>query len=162
VLLAAGSVSIIMVLTAAAANATHRTEVKRISEVFEEARRHAQLEVDTFRPTDARKVPGPPPPAPVKKGANDANKSAADESPEIPSDRYARFGYLISYKPVDPLAPAAGFDAFISIRYDGEEIHSDSVVVAPDSIPETEFQSSVTFDQERKGTDDSDTGSETK
>lgn len=164
VLLAAGSVSIIMVLTAAAANATRRAEVKRIAEVFEEARRHAQSEVDGFRPSDTRKVPGPVKQAAPKKGAKGAKDAEAgtEDTDEIPSARYARFGYVVTYSPVNPLTPAAGYDATISIHYDGRPIHTDSVVVAPDSIPESEFQTSLTYEQERKGTDDSDAASETK
>ena len=164
VLLAAGSVSIIMVLTAAAASARSRIDSKRLSEVRKEALRYAQSEVDAFVPTERVKVPGKRPEAPARKpGAKDEDAAAVeDDGTEIESTLYRLYGFSIAYAPVDPAAPDAGFEARISIRVNGKEVDADDVIVARNSILQSEFETSITYEQERKGTDDTDTGSETK
>ena len=162
VLLAVGSVSIIMVLTSAAAYAKRRAEVQRLTQVFEEARSQAQHEVNRFVPSGERKVPGPkkdakPKPKPGEEV--DPDEEGADARESL---LYTGFSYEIHYAPVNSTVPEMGFDARIVIRFNNASVHEGSVVVASDTIPLSEFESSITYDAERQGTDDTGGASESK
>lgn len=158
VLLAVGSVSIIMVLTSAAAYATRRAEIQKMTQVFEEARAHAQAEVNRFVPKDGRAVPGPQKDAAEGKAAKKADDSDADESElehSIESQLCSGYSFTIDYTPVAAGSADRGFEATIAVYQNVTRLQTRTIVVASDTISLAEFQTSTTFEQERKGADDS-------
>jgi len=143
-LLAVGSVSIIMVLTSAAAYATQRAEAQKITQVLEEARSYAQARVNGFDPVQAKET---------------GRKAPGDEEGKIPmveSGLYANYGFKIAFSPLDPAVPERGFDALISVHTNRveEALRVESMVVAANLIPPEEFATSFTYEEERKGEDD--------
>jgi prepilin-type N-terminal cleavage/methylation domain-containing protein len=142
VLLAVGSVSIIAVLTSAAAYATRRSEIQRQTQVLEEARSFARAQINRFQPKDGKKVPG-------------------DDDGRVepqPSTLYATYAFELQFAPVNPAAPEMGYDTTLRVLLGDEVVRTEGMVIAADTIPDSEFTTSRTFLEERAGTDDQGTG----
>jgi prepilin-type N-terminal cleavage/methylation domain-containing protein len=142
VLLAVGGVSIVMVLTSAAAYATRRAEVTRVTQVLEEARSFAQAQVNNFD----------------RKKAKEAGRATpGDEKGMVAlaeSQLYANYGYDLQYRLLDPTSPEMGFDTLVTIHVGETTVRSESMVVVSNVIPMDEFATSFTYEEDRNGEDD--------
>jgi len=145
-LLAVGAVSVLVVLATAAGYASQRQSQQRLTQVLEEARNQARTMVNAFVPSTTDVLPG--------------NDDQPNE--ELQSALYPGFTYQLGFQPVDKEVPEAGFEVTVTVRYgDGLE-HNELLVVGSDSVPDAEFGRSATFELEREGLADRETGRETR
>ncbi len=135
VLLAVGSMGVIMVLTAASAFAAKRQLSSRLTQVLDEARFDAQTQINLFVVSPKRRLPGD------ENGAVDFK----------PSRIYNGFEYKLEFKFANEVSADQGFETAITVRYGAGQEYADFVVIAADTIPDAEFASSTTYEEERKG-----------
>ena len=146
-LLAVGTTSIFMMLTAGNAFHVKRRRQQRVSQVLDEARFFAQSKVNNFTSTSARRVPG-----------GDGGRIA-----EQGSRLFANYRFELRFSAVNLDVPDAGFSVDITVRTADESSYEHSIVVARDTIPMEEFATSKTYEAERAGEADSSKGTkETK
>jgi prepilin-type N-terminal cleavage/methylation domain-containing protein len=141
-LLAVGAVSVLVVLATAAGYASQRQSQQRLTQVLEEARNSARTMVNSFVPSEDDKLPG------------------KDDEPneEQQSMLYPGFTYQLTFAPVDKDVPEAGFEVGVTVRFgDGQE-RTEVLVVGSDAVPDEEFSRSETYELEREGEADEDTG----
>ena len=145
-LLAVGAVSVLIVLATAAGYASQRQAQQRLTQVLEEARNDARTRVNAFRPTE------------------DANTPGGDDAKIEPktSTLYPGFEYDLHFATVDPDVPEAGYEVTVTVTFGDEQSHSEVLIVGSDAVPDAEFETSVTFEQEREGLADRESGRETR
>jgi len=145
-LLSVGAVSVLIVLASAAGYASQRQTQQRLTQVLEEARNDARTRVNKFRPTDSLKTPG------------------GEDSRVEPktSTLYPGFSYDLAFAPVDGEVPEAGFEVAVTVTYGGDKSHGEILIVGSDAVADEEFESSTTYELERKGLADRDAGRETR
>jgi len=133
----------------------------RREQVLDEARHQAQSIVDAFRPG---KGPAPAAAPAPKKGEKPVVAAAAPAKVEgRKSDRYDGFVYDLAFEPRDRAVPEKGYDVTIVVHYGGGELStSASTTLMQTLIPPEEFESSVTYEEERKGISQSNKPSETR
>ncbi len=134
-LMAVGSVSILIVLASAAGYANERQGRQRLTQVLDEARNDARASVNVFRPREGRKVPGD------EEGQLDEKVSAL----------FPGYRYELAFALVDTSVPESGYDVLVTVRYGDEQSHQERVIVGSDTVPDEEFERSLTYEQERKG-----------
>lgn len=152
-ILAVGTTSVLVVFATAAGMASQRQVNLRREQVVDEARHQAQAMVDAFRPgTSPAAAPAP------KKGEKKAEKVAtvAYAPPKVEgkkSDRYDGFNYDLTFEARDRAVPEKGFDVTIVVHYGGGELSTTAATTLMQTlIPPEEFTSSLTYEEERKGT----------
>lgn len=159
-ILAVGTTSVLVVFATAAGMASQRQVNLRREQVVDEARHQAQAMVDAFRP-GAR-----PAAAPAPKKGDKAPPPAAEAPAKVEgrkSERYDGFNYDLTFEPRDRGVPEKGYDVTIVVHYGGGELSTTaSTTLMQTLIPPEEFESSVTWDEERKGISQSNKPSETR
>ena len=153
VILAVGTTSVLVVFATAAGMASQRQVNLRREQVLDEARHHAQAMVDAWRPAKGS-APATAPKA-SKKTDTAASSAAAYAPAKIEgrkSDRYDGFVYDLTFEPRDRAVPEKGFDVTMVVHYGGGELSATaSTTLMQTLIPEDEFTSSTTWEEERKG-----------
>lgn len=148
VILAVGTTSVLVVFATAAGMASQRQVNLRREQVLDEARFAAQTMVDNFRPGKAPAAA----PAP-KKGEKAVAVAFAPAKVEGKrSDRYDGFAYDLTFEPRDRAVPEKGYDVTIVVHYGGGELSvTTTTTLMQTLIPDEEFSSSITWEEERKG-----------
>lgn len=149
-ILAVGTTSVLVVFATAAGMASQRQVNLRREQVVDEARHHAQALVDAFRPsTEKTAAPAP------KKGDKSAASAAAIAPAKVTakkSDRYDGFDYDLTFEPRDRAVPEKGYDVVIVVHYGGGELSTTATTTLMQTlIPPEEFETSLTWQEERKG-----------
>ena len=145
-LLAVGAVSVLVVLATAAGYASQRQTQQRLTQVLEEARNDARSMTNAFVVSDDDTLPG-----------NDS-----DPNDEVQSSVYPGFRYQLAFAPVAADVPEAGFRVEVTVRYGDNLEHVEQLVVGSDSVPDSEFERSITYELEREGLADRVSGEEAK
>jgi prepilin-type N-terminal cleavage/methylation domain-containing protein len=150
-IMAVGTTSVLVVMATAAGMASQRQVNLRREQVIDEARHYAQTCVDAFNPA---KAAGAAAPAPKKGGKSDAAAIAyAPAKVEgKKSDRYDGFNYDLTFDPRDRAVPEKGYDVTIVVHYGGGELSATATTTLMQTlVPMEEFETSVTWEEERKG-----------
>jgi prepilin-type N-terminal cleavage/methylation domain-containing protein len=155
-ILAVGTVSVLMVFGTALSFAHKRQGQQQLAQVLEEARTDARSKVNLYR---AGKVVAAAP-KPVK-GSKDAPVRAgiptpAGSTPETEprqSSVFAAYGYRLRFEPVRPDLLEAGWRTTVTVNWGDGQSYQETLVLTPDNIPDEEFASSTTYDEERRGED---------
>jgi prepilin-type N-terminal cleavage/methylation domain-containing protein len=152
VILAVGTTSVLVVFATAAGMASQRQVNLRREQVLDEARHHAQALVDAWRPAKA----SAPAAAPKGSKKTDTTAASAAYAPSKvegkKSDRYDGFVYDLTFEPRDRAVPEKGFDVAMVVRYGGGELSATATTTLMQTlIADDEFNSSTTWDEERKG-----------
>jgi len=160
-LLAVGSMSVIMILATAAGFASKRQESQRLTQVLEEARFEARAMVNDFRAPGTGGTGGTGSGAPAGAVLAVPGGDDAKEGPK-PSSLYAGYTYVLQFARADPAVPEAGFRVTVTLEWGDGQTQVEEITIAPDVIPEEEFQTSITYEAERRGTQDRGGTRETK
>ena len=143
-LMAVGAISVLVVLASAAGYATQRRTQQSLTQVLEEARNHARAMANAHVPSKEQPLPG------GKQAAVDPRSSSL----------YPAFAYSLKFDHVDKSVPEAGYRVSVNVKYgvaDGTEgiDKTETMVIASDTVPASEFERSITYDAQRKGKNDS-------
>lgn len=161
-ILAVGTVSVLMVFGTALSFAHRRQGQQQLAQVLEEARTDARARVNLHRPGRAA-APAPAKPAKGKDAAASSGIStpagATPETEPRQSSVFAAYAYKLRFEPVQRELPEAGWRTTVTVNWgDGQE-YRETLVVTPDWIPDEEFASSSSYEEERRGDDKGSKGS---
>ena len=150
VILAVGTTSVLVVFATAAGMASQRQVNLRREQVLDEARHYAQTVVDAFRPG---KGPAPAAAPAGKKGEKPVQVASAPAKVEgKKSDRYDGFVYDLAFEARDRAVPEKGYDVTIVVHYGGGELSATTTATLMQTlIPDEEFTTSISYEEERKG-----------
>ena len=162
-IMAVGTTSVLVVIATAAGMASQRQVNVRREQVLDEARHDAQAMVDAFRPgtaVAAAPVPG------AKKGTKTDTVAANLAPPKVEgkkSERFDGFTYDVTFEPKDRLILEKGYDVTIVVHYGGGELSATaSTSMISTTIPDDEFLTSSTWQEEQKGLANRDKTRETR
>jgi prepilin-type N-terminal cleavage/methylation domain-containing protein len=156
VVLAVGTISVLMIFGTALAFAHRRQGQQQLTQVLQEARTDARALVNRYRPDAPVKTAKPalgskaaPAPSAFVTPAGDT-----DVTQPRPSAVFAAYRYTLRFAPVRREVPEAGWRTTVTIQWgDGQE-YQVTEVMAADSIPDEEFATSSTYAEERAGVQD--------
>ena len=161
-IMAVGTTSVLVVMASAAGMASQRQVNVRREQVIDEARHDAQAMVDAFRPAatpTAAPVPG------AKKStrtAPSANVGPAKVEGRK-SSRFDGFTYDLTFEPKDRQILEKGYDVTIVVRYGGGELSATTnTSMISTTIPDDEFLTSSTWQEEQQGLANRDKSRETR
>ncbi|MCE9634158.1 MAG: prepilin-type N-terminal cleavage/methylation domain-containing protein [Planctomycetes bacterium] len=153
--LAVGTISVLMVFGTALSFAHRRQGQQQLTQVLQEARSDARALVNSYRPS--------------KSGASQSGSAAKDraanttgvaspagQDPETQpknSTVFAAYTYKLRFEPVRRDVPESGWRTTVTVNWgDGQE-YAEAIVITSDVIPDEEFASSKTYEEERAGID---------
>ncbi len=145
-LLAVGAVSVLVVLASAAGFAAQRQGQQRLTQVLEEARNDARAIANSFRPTKDAPLPG---------------GSDATFEPKT-SALYIGYQWTSKFAHVDNDVPEAGYRVRVSVVYGDEQEHVENLIVGTDTVPDEEFLTSRTYEEQKAGEADTSGGRESR
>lgn len=152
VVLAVGTISVLMIFGTALAFAHRRQGKQQLTQVLEEARTEARAMVNAYRPNAPVKTVKP---APGAKGtpAPEVRSPAGAQSQTEPkaSTVFAAYRYTLRFEPVRREAPEAGWRTTVTVNWGDAQEYQETQVLASDTIQDEEFASSMTYAEERAG-----------
>jgi len=153
--LAVGTISVLMVFGTALSFAHRRQGQQQLTQVLQEARSDARALVNAYRAPKSGTAQASS--ASKDRAATTTGlASPAGQDPETQpknSAVFSAYSYTLRFDPVRREVPEAGWRTTVTVNWGDEQSYTESIVITSDVIPDEEFATSRTFEEERAGID---------